>query len=290
MVNRKPVVADQFYESYADRLNLQINSCFLSEFGPGSLPSGKNQERIFGCIAPHAGYQFSGPAAAFSYKAIAESSFPSTFVILGPNHTGCGYEISTLSCDWDTPLGTVKCDKRFISKLLSKCSFVKEDKAAHIHEHSIEVQLPFLQFVFKKDIKKLKFVPIVLGSHEVNALKKLGEEISRIDKDVCVIASSDFTHYGYNYGYTPFVDRKKENMYNLDKKAITQILSLKTSGFTAHINRTHDTICGYAPILTAMFAVKALGSKQGKLLKYYTSGDVVGDYSSSVGYASIAFV
>jgi AmmeMemoRadiSam system protein B len=258
--------------------------------GPGSLPSAKSPKRVFGCVVPHAGYQFSGPAAAFSYKALAESKFPSTFIILGPNHTGYGAAVSTLSLDWETPLGSVKADKGFISKLKSKCDFVEEDSSAHLHEHSIEVQLPFLQFVFKDFVKKLKFVPIVIGSHDVDMLKALGDSIASIDKEVCVVASSDFTHYGLGYGYVPFTDKKKERMYDLDNKAITPVLSLNPPGFVSHINKVHATICGYAPILATMFAVKALGSKQGKLLRYYTSGDIVGDYSNSVGYASIVFV
>jgi len=290
MSNRKPVVASQFYESSPDALVSQLSSCFLSKFGPGSLPSGKSPGRIFGCISSHAGYQFSGPAAAFSYKALAESKLPSTFVILGPNHTGYGSDVSTLSLDWDTPLGTVKVDKVFISKLVSGCDFVVEDYSAQMCEHSIEVQLPFLQFVFKKDIKKLKFVPLVVGSHDVGILKKLGESIASINKDVCVIASSDFTHYGQGYGYLPFADKRKERMYELDKKAISHILSLDASSFASYVTNVHATICGYAPILATMFAVKALGSRQAKLLKYYTSGDVIHDYSSAVGYASITFI
>lgn len=288
MPNRKPVVAGQFYESSPGRLTSQISSCFLSSFGPGSLPSSKASKRVFGCIAPHAGYQFSGPAAAFSYKAVAESKFPPTFVVMGPNHTGYGAEVSVSSDDWETPLGTVGVDTKFISKLMKKCAFVEDDTTAHFNEHSVEVQLPFLQFVFKN--KKLKFVPLVLASNDIDVLKKLGEAMASIDKNVCVIASSDFTHYGVGYGYVPFADKRKERMYDLDKKAIDFITSLDTSGFVSHINKTHATICGFAPILTTMFAVKALGSKKGSLLKYYTSGDVIRDYSSAVGYASIIFI
>ncbi|MFH1211109.1 MAG: AmmeMemoRadiSam system protein B [archaeon] len=286
---RKPVVAGQFYESEPKMLNLQLNSCFTSKFGPGSLPSSKKSGRVFGCVCPHAGYQFSGPAAAFSYKALAESEFPSTFVVLAPNHTGYGSDVSTLSDDWETPLGVVKADKKFISSLMDRCDFVVEDPSAHMYEHSIEVQLPFLQFISGKHAKDLRFVPIVLGS-SIETLRRLGEALASIDKDACFVASSDFTHYGHSYGYLPFRDDQKVNMYRMDKAAIDSVVSLDVDSFVAHIKRVKATICGYAPIITTMFAVKSLGCKRGRLLKYYTSGDVVNDYSSAVGYASIVFV
>jgi AmmeMemoRadiSam system protein B len=290
MVIRKPFVAGQFYESEPKMLDLQINSCFTSRLGPGALPSSKPSKRVFGCISPHAGYQFSGPAAAFSYKTIAESKFPSTFVVLGPSHTSYGPDVATLTSDWETPLGVVKVDKEFVSKLIDKCSFVVEDSSAHSYEHSIEVQLPFLQFVFKKQAKNFKFVPISLGSCSFADLKKLGESIASIDKNVCVIASSDFTHYGRAYGYIPFNNKVKERLYSMDKGAIDAISNLDVDSFVSHIKKVRATICGYAPIIATIFAVKALGCKKGKLLKYYTSGDVVGDYSSAVGYGSIVFV
>ncbi|MEM4267190.1 MAG: AmmeMemoRadiSam system protein B [Candidatus Nanoarchaeia archaeon] len=283
---RSSVVAGQFYESSPDRLRKQINSCFLSKFGPGSLPYAKKSKKIFGCIVPHAGYQFSGPAAAFAYKAIAESRKPKNFIILGPNHSGMGAEVSTSLLDWETPLGVVKVDADFVSKLVKKCDFIEVDDSAHLYEHSIEVQLPFLQFVLKD---KFKFVPICLASHDFKILKRLGECIALIGRDSCVVASSDMTHYGYGYGYLPFSQNKKENMYKLDKRAIDAITSLDVSAFVSHIERSHATICGYAPIITAVFAVKKLGCKKARLLKYYTSGDVLNDYSSSVGYASIVF-
>ena len=290
MVIRKPFVAGQFYESEPKMLDIQINSCFTSGLGPGSLPSSKPSKKVFGCISPHAGYQFSVPAAAFSYKALAESKFPSTFVVLGPSHKGYGPDVATLTSDWETPLGVVKADRKFISKLIGKCSFVVEDSSAHSHEHSIEVQLPFLQFIFKKHAKNLKFVPISLGSTSVADLKKLGESIASINKDVCVIASSDFTHYGHAYGYVPFKDKVKERLYSLDKEAIDAISNLDVDSFVSHIKKVRATICGYAPIIATIFAVKALGGRNGKLLKYYTSGDVVGDYSNAVGYGSVVFV
>lgn len=287
---REPIAAGQFYEFSADKLNSQIESCFLSRLGPGSLPSKRTDKKIFGCISPHAGYQFSGPCAAFSFKEIAESKFPLTFVIIGPNHTGYGSEVSALSTDFETPLGTIKVDKQFITKLTSKCDFLEEDHSSHAHEHSVEVQLPFLQYVSKDNLKNLKFVPLVLGAYDLDVLKELGKAIASIGKNACIIASSDFTHYGYNYGYVPFTEKRKENLYKLDNDAIKAILSLDISAFLSHIKKFNATICGAAPILTTMFAVKNLGCKTGKLLKYYTSGDVIKDYSNAVGYASIVFV
>ncbi len=284
---RRAVVAGQFYESDPKRLQSQLSSCFTSEFGPGSLPGKKTSKKIFGCVSPHAGYVFSGPAAAFCYKAVAEAKLPSTFVVIGPNHTGYGSDFATSSDDWETPLGRVEVDRVFVKKLVDKCDFVSDDSSASMVEHSVEVQLPFLQFISDN---KFKFVPLVLASHDLDDLELLGKAIASVDRDVCVVASSDFTHYGVGYGYLPFSDKRKERMYELDKKGISPIVSLDVSGFVSHVKKVDATICGYAPIITTMFAVKALGCKRGYLLNYYTSGDVINDYSSAVGYASIIFV
>ena len=280
---RKPIVAGMFYEEGEDALKEQIKDCFLSEFGPGKLPEGKKEKNILGVVAPHAGYAFSGPCASYAYEAIAESRWPEVFILLGLSHSGYGSSISLE--DWETPLGIVENDNDF-SKALMKNTGVKQDETAHSQEHSIEAQVPFLQFINKDS---LKIVPVI-ASPDI-PYDKLGENIAKTIKEsgkkVCIIASSDFTHYGVNYGYFPFKDNVKENLYELDNGALKHIKNLDANRFLSYTEETGATICGKFPVAVMVEICKLLGGKHAKLLKYYTSGEITKDYSSVVGYGSI---
>lgn len=286
---RKPIVAGQFYEANFGSLNKQIENCFFHKFGPGDLPTRRKDNIVYGIISPHAGYAYSGPCQAWAYKEIAESKKPNTFVMIGVNHSGQGANFSVSLDDWETPLGIVKADKGFARELINKCDFVKEDKGAHENEHSIEVQLPFLQYVNKDYLNSIKFVPIVISNYNLEMCKKLAEAIVNIDKNVIIIASSDFTHYGYNYGYTPFIRDKKENLYKLDGGAIEQITALNSEDFLTYKKQMRTTICGTGAISVLIECVKMLGAKKGNLLNYYTSGDITESYKNAVGYAAIVF-
>jgi len=290
---RKPSVAGQFYEGDEDELRAQISGCFFSDFGPKRLPDGAGKERILGVISPHAGFMYSGPAAAFVYKAIAEvkkAEKPDLFIILGPNHTGIG-RTSHMAEDFETPLGIARHDADF-ARLLSAGGAIVEDKRAHMYEHSIEVQLPFLQFIFDD---RFRFVPVVISS-EINlgkvaeTLKKAIIEYEKAGKKACIIASSDFTHYGPNYGYVPFGkvshDSVRARLRELDMGAIELIRKFDADSFLMYVKRTGSTICGMLPIYVM---VKSLAgrAKAAELLSYYTSGDIIGDYSNSVSYAGM---
>jgi MEMO1 family protein len=268
---REAIVAGSFYDAKEDRLSEQIEGCFRSPLGPGTGTG--NKGNIKGVIVPHAGYFFSGPCAAHAYQLIAGSDIR-RFIILGVNHHG--HETGVSGQDWSTPLGIAKCDKEAV-EILSDDG-IKISETPHIKEHSIEVQLPFLQHI-KKDFT---FAAIGIG-HDAD-IERIAAAVSKIKKTI-IIASSDFTHYGFNYGYMPFSSSVKENLERLDGTAIQSILSLDMDGFRRHVNRTGMTICGYLPILTLMACMRS----KGKLLKYYTSGDVLGDFSNSVSYACIAF-
>jgi len=278
---RLPAVSGQFYKSNAVELEKQIKECFLSKFGPGSLPGKERKKQAIGAIAPHAGYQFSGPGAAWVYKEIAESAMPDTYVLLGLSHMGLPSCISQM--DWKTPLGIAKNDSEF-GKALAGNFGIPANEDAHSKEHSIEVQLPFLQFV----CPKARIAPIIV-SHDVDyreisaAIRKTAAELKR---KIVVIASSDFTHYGTVYGYAPFSGDIKKKMYSLDKGAIDAIKTLDSSKFISYVNEKQATICGQMPIAVLLEAIDA---KKAKLLSYYTSGDIVGDYANAVGYASIVF-
>ncbi len=196
-------------------------------------------------------------------------------MIIGPNHTGIGPEISIYPPGtWETPIGSVRVDKE-----LSNSFKEFHDLTAHEYEHSIEVQLPFLQFIFKE----FTFLPIVVKNPE-----NLDLIIKKIPNDVIVIASSDFTHYGPGYGFDPFRENKRGMVEKLDMDAIESILKLDVKGFLTHMVRYNDTICGYVPITILMKWLKRFDAK-GKLLKYYTSGEIIGDYENFVAYASIGF-
>lgn len=278
---REPIVAGQFYEYDKKALEGQIKSCFEHKFGPGDLPAKKKKGRIKGIIAPHAGYMFSGMCQAWSYKEISESELPDLFVILGTSHQG--FPTSTMIDDWKTPLGIVKTDKDFAKKLIK--NGIENNPDAHLEEHSIEVQLPFLQFVLKD--QEINFVPVIIGHN--NAIKDaemIKKTITETKKKVCIIVSSDFTHYGYNYGHVPFTENVKENLYALDKGAIDLIKKTDAKGFLDYCKKKGATICGQNAIAALLEILK--GSKV-ELLKYYTSGDVAGDYNNAVGYAAVIF-
>jgi hypothetical protein len=275
---RNPVVSGIFYPSDSEDLKQSIKDCFLSGFGPGK-PPGKVINSVKGVIVPHAGFAYSGPCAAYAYKAVAEAVKPDLFILLGPSHSGFS---SCLSLeDWKTPLGTAKVDKDFAG-LLAKNGLL-QDEQAHANEHSLEVQIPFLQFI----LKDFKFVPIIVSEDYLQVADVILKALEQSKKKVVFIASSDFTHYGRNYGYVPFSDAIKENMYLLDKKAIDQILKLNAKSFLDYIEKTRATICGKYPIACLLECVKPA---KAELLKYYTSADISkSDYSVAVGYASVLF-
>jgi len=282
---RKPIVAGTFYSSDFDELSNQINDAFHSKLGPGSLPIKKRTKEILGIIAPHAGYQFSGPGAAWAYKEIAESKPADVYIILGLSHSGHQSCISLE--DWETPFDIVKVDQEF-QKVLMANSGLKQNEEAHAQEHSIEVQLPFLQFANQDYLKQLKIAPIIVSENYEDIAKAIVKTIEQTRKKAIIMASSDFTHYGVNYGFFPFSSNIKENMHKLDKGAIEEIKKLDAKGFLEYVGNTGATICGKIPIATIIATCKLLGAKKAELLHYYTSGDITKDYSSAVGYGAIS--
>jgi hypothetical protein len=284
-MTRAPVVAGFFYEANSEKLKEQIKNCFLDDKGPGSLKIEKRKDVVKAVIAPHAGYAYSGPCAAWAYKEIGEAEFPDAYIILGTDHSGGG---SSIGFDnFETPLGIVRIDQD-LAKLISEKTGLVLDKSAHKGEHSIEVHLPFLQFVSMDFENELKIVPILV-SHDIE-LKDvsigLKEAIMDSGKRVCIIASSDFTHYGHNYHYVPFTSDIPKNLHEVDNKAIEFIKKMDSKGFLDYVEESGATICGVLPIILLMQTIKA---SKVSLLQYYTSGDIAGNYKNSVGYASIAF-
>jgi len=277
---RKPAVAGLFYESNPESLRKRIKWCYKHQLGPGKIPDQIGKKRsIKGLMAPHAGYQYSGPVAAHSYLKLAEDGFPETVVIMCPNHTGQGSGVSTMTeGTWQTPLGNVQIDEEFAKKLISHHTLLDDNPAAHLQEHSCEVQLPFLQYISTD----FQLVPVCMWMQDLETATELGQAIEKtgreIGRDVVVIASTDFTHY-----------QSQEVAKSQDEKVLEAIKALDEKLLMKKVAELNVTMCGYGPVATALVASKAMGANTSEILKYATSGDATGDYSSVVGYASAVF-
>ena len=263
---RPACVAGQFYEGTQERLRDQVLHCL-----PKTNPP---QQEVLGAVVPHAGLLYSGGVAGSVYASIR---LPSTCVLLGPNHTGEGAPLSLSTFDvWETPLGRTKVDGEFAKALLEEDPHLKRDEAAHQWEHSLEVQLPFIQHL----AGTVKIVPIILGFQPVQVYRTLGEALARVilgfSRQVLVLASSDMTHY-----------EPHEVVQTKDREAIESILALDETQLMRRVKERNISMCGYAPTVALLTCVKRLGAKEGRLIKYQTSGDSSGDYRSVVGYAGI---
>jgi len=262
---RHPVVAGQFYPASDSQLRAVIKN-FIDDKA--------EKQDVTGLVLPHAGYVYSGPVAGATLSRIKVKD---TFIIMGPNHTGRGKPLSIMTQGtWETPLGDVEIDTELAGKILDISSHLKEDSLAHQYEHSIEVQIPFLQYL-KPDIR---IVPIVMSHAAADVYKKIGREIAKAvketGKEAVIIASSDMSHY------EPHESAKKK-----DKKAIEAILAMDEDELLDRIKMFNISMCGYAPAISLISAAREMGSHAAELVKYQTSGETSGDYSAVVGYAGI---
>jgi len=262
---RQAIVAGQFYPADEKVLRMQVMDFVIK----------KPNKDIIGAVVPHAGYNFSGKCAGEVYGVLPDAE---TYVILGVNHNSIGEDIAISLEDFETPLGIVKNDVK-LGKEILKILKIDEDKKAHAYEHSIEVQLPFLQ----ESQEHVRIVPIILKNYDFNVCEKLAKAIYKaseeLAKKIIVIASSDFTHTGPSYN--SFQDIK------IDKKAIDEIVKLHGKKFIELAKTT--TICGAGAITTTIELVKLLGAKKGKLLKYYDSSSVMPS-ENKVGYGGVVFL
>lgn len=264
---RIPAVAGQFYPGSRQDLINQIKS-----FTVKSL----DKLNAIACILPHAGYTYSGKVAV---ETASQIKIKETVILLGPNHTGYGHEFSIMTEGaWQTPLGEININTTLAKSLLNRSQNLEEDSLAHLYEHSLEVELPILQY-FKDDFR---IIPIAILSANLKKLKEVGEEIASCIKEanikdsVLIVASSDMTHY-----------EPQEQAQKKDKEAIGAILELDEDKLMEKIKYLNISMCGYAPVIVMLTAAKLLGAKTGKLIKYQTSGDMTKDMTSVVGYAGI---
>jgi len=277
---RRPVVASQFYEGTAEALKAQISSCFLSRLGPQKLPQvnfHSYPRNIVGLICPHAGYVYSGPVAAYGFYDLAADGKPDSVVLLGPNHTGYGSALSVMREGiWQTPLGDVEIDTKLADAILQETSVVDVDELAHRYEHSIEVQLPFLQFLYGN---KFKIVPICFLMQDYDSAVEVGRAlVEALDAtNTVVIASSDLTHY-----------EPAKSAAAKDHAALKAVTDLDAKRFYQTVENQNITACGFAPITSLIIYANGVNAKA-RLLSYRNSGDVSGDHSSVVGYAAVSF-
>ena len=275
---REPAVAGRFYNGSESELKKQVNNLISNAFS--ETLTGKP----IALISPHAGYQYSGSVAAYGYKAIKDYDYKRVIVI-APSHYSRYMGASIFDVDYyKTPLGLIKLDMGVCNNLINNPPLIGTFKKAHEREHSLETQLPFLQTV----LKDFKLVPILIGRLNNEAFDFLADKIKPlIDENTLIIASSDFTHYGYGYSYVPFKKDIEANIKKLDYGAFERILALDFDGFLKYKSATGITACGFMPV--ALLLKLLPDEAQGKVLRYDTSGNLTGDFNNSVSYASIVF-
>jgi hypothetical protein len=278
---RLPCQAGAFYEGTAQSLKRQIEDCFLDKLGPGKLPkvAKRGLQHVVGLVCPHAGYMFSGRVAAHAYYELAMDGKPDVVVVFGPNHTGYGSGLAIVNEGfWRTPLGDVEVDSGIANKIVQESRIVDIDESAHAYEHSIEVQIPFLQFLYGS---RFKIVPICFLMQDQASAREVGQTVGEVlaGKNAVIIASSDMTHY-----------ETQERASTHDKLALRTVEAMQEAELYSIIEKHRISACGYGPIAALIVAAKAMGGKEAKLLCYKTSGDAIGDYSSVVGYAAVSFM
>ena len=278
----QPAVAGAFYPDDSGKLKKLIESCFLDDAGIGFIPklnSFDGGDYPINVMVPHAGYQYSGAIASHGYCEIVKNGFPEVFIILSPNHTGLGSEISVFSeGEWITPLGNVEVDSEFAHAIIESSDIASADFSAHIREHSIEVQLPFLQY-FSTDFK---IVPITIGNQNFVTSNDLANAIfdagNKLNKSYCVIASTDLSHFN-----------NQEKANKVDGFVLEDIEEMNEFKLFEEVVQYNITMCGYGPVMATISLSKRAGKNASEILAYQTSGDVTGDLSSVVGYASGIF-
>jgi MEMO1 family protein len=263
---RKPAVSGRFYPADPDELQKTLQ---------GFVEQTQTPLKAIGLVVPHAGYMYSGHVAGAVYSQIR---LPVRSIVLCPNHTGFGTPLSIMpSGAWQTPLGLMEIDQGLCAALMKADPRLQDDIEAHRFEHALEVQLPFMQHIGGSS---LRFVPITVGTGNLDALQALGRAIAHVVRtlapDTLIIASSDMNHYE-----SDAITRVK------DRKAIDQILEMDPEGLYDVVRRENISMCGYGPTVAMLTAAKMLGASNAELVKYATSGDVSLDFDHVVGYAGI---
>ncbi len=266
MTQRPAAVAGQFYCAQGDALRSEVEG-YLSQKNPKSSSA-------LAVVVPHAGYVYSGATAGAVYSRI---TVPERVVVLCPNHTGAGAPVSVWSRGaWQTPLGAVAVAEKLAADFLQSCSYAQEDQLAHLREHSLEVQLPFLQVLNSK----MEILPVCLGTRDQKILRAVGAALAEIieadQQRVLIVASSDMTHF-----------ESAESAAGRDEMALERVRALDPSGLLEVVENQRISMCGVAAVAATLYAVKARGATSCKLIEYSHSGQITGDDSNVVAYAGM---
>lgn len=279
----RPFFAGKFYETEFEELKKQIEACYEGSLGPGSLPMKRTDKVVRGILVPHGGYLFSGPCAAWGYKVLAEAKFAKTYVILCVDHYNKFDEVTTVTDNFETVFGVVQVDKEMAQGLVDKGLAEAVDD---IKEHSLEVQLPFLQHACMDRLQDLKILPLIIPN--LDMCHEIAKEF--VGKDVCVIVSSDFTHFGEDFDYVPFKYSVKQSVAEQDKRAMSYIINLDGDEFYRFVERSKITICGKDVVALGIEIFKVLGVEKVEVLDYYNSSEVMHSDKNFVTYGALAFV
>lgn len=260
---RQPAVANQFYPGNETELKKDIS---------GRIKEVQKKERVLALVSPHAGYIYSGNIAGAVYS---QAEITKDVIVMGPNHHGVGAPYAVMpQGKWDMPGGEITINEKLSNLMIEESRWLRADNQAHIQEHSVEVQLPFIQYI-QPDAE---FVPVVLGRADFETCEEIGmaiaRAIKRYGKPVVIIASTDMTHY-----------ESQESAKQKDQLAIDRVLALDPAGLLDTVNSNNISMCGVIPTTITIVAAKELGAAKACLIAYATSGDVSGDYSYVVGYA-----
>ena len=264
-ITRSPAVAGRFYPGDKESLTLAVQDLI------GDPP--KEKKKVLAAVSPHAGYVYSGSIAAETPGGI---EIPKTVILLGPNHTGKGGPAALSTATWKMPMGDVPVNRDFAQALLDETDYIEEDELAHKYEHSLEVQLPFLQF----RQPNLSIVPIAISHISYQVLDEIGlalaEVIKRREEDVLIVASTDMTHY------EPREAANKKDQYVL-KKLSQMDPNILYRSVTGH----GISMCGIMPVTVALITSLELGATKTELVRYTDSGEITGDIKQVVGYAGV---
>ncbi len=279
---RESKYAGSWYEGTESSLKKTLKNYFETDSrGPKKVPvvNESGARNIIGIVSPHAGYVYSGAIAAHAYIELAFDGRPDVFVVVGIDHRGFGSAPASIQCEggWQTPLGIAKINSELANKILTNSNKLADSARAHSMEHSLELQIPFLQYIYGE----IEFVPILISSGSLSVFQDVGNGLAKgcKDRNVVLIASTDFTHF------------EPANLAKIqDQKAIDAILKLDEELLYNTVKNNGITMCGYGSTSTVIKASRELGAKEAILLKYGNSGDVSGDNHSVVGYGALKIV
>ncbi len=279
---REARYAGSWYEGSESGLKNTLKSFFEKDKrGPQKTPEiNLNGPRsIVAIVSPHAGYVYSGAIAAHAFAELASDGKPDLFIVVGIDHRGSGTAPASIQANggWKTPLGTAVIDSKIATQMLANSERIADSGRAHSMEHSLELQIPFLQYVYGD----ITFIPVMISTGALSAFQDIGKAIAKAVKglNVALVASTDFTHF------EPAASAKQQ-----DQKAIDAILRLDEELLYNTVKKNGITMCGYGSTATVITAARDLGAKEAILLKYGNSGDVSGDNNSVVGYGALKLI